>query len=65
MSDRAPAKLDLPLANAEPISDYGSTSGVMYLRREKTTCTPPAQEWSENIQEKKTKAIGKHPKGSN
>lgn len=47
MSDGS--KVDLPLANAEPISDYCCTSGVIHLRKEKTACTPPAQERSEDM----------------
>jgi len=32
----ATSKMDPPLAKAKPISDSGSSSGIMYLRKEKS-----------------------------
>jgi len=34
----ASSKTDLLLAKGEPSSDSGSTSAIMYLRREKNCC---------------------------
>jgi len=34
--------MDMPLVKAEPISDSGSASGIMYLRRGQKNCATPA-----------------------
>lgn len=42
MSDRADfscSKMDPLLAKSEPLSDAGSTSGILYLRKGKKRCT--------------------------
>jgi len=45
----AGSKTDPPLAKAKPISDSGSSSGITYLRREKTAVKPQSRERSETM----------------
>ena len=45
----ASSKTDLLLAKAKPISDSGSSSGITYLRREKTAVKPQSRERSETM----------------
>lgn len=42
--------MDLMPAKTKPISDGGSASGIMYLRREKQLCTTAAKE-QEHVRE--------------
>ncbi|RMC07023.1 hypothetical protein DUI87_16476 [Hirundo rustica rustica] len=45
----ARAKMDLPLAKAEPISDVGSTFGISELRRKKSYCVKSKQQLEREV----------------